>query len=121
MLLSAALLPNLRAGRHKKVINISSQMGSIALNAPPNGGTSYGYRSSKAALNMLTTCMANELRPEGFTCIALHPGWVRTDMGGAEAPLAVPESISSMIKVIDALKADQSGAFLDLNGRTLPW
>jgi NAD(P)-dependent dehydrogenase (short-subunit alcohol dehydrogenase family) len=122
MLVGAALLPSLRSGRQRKIINISTQMGSIALNSPPNaGGTSYGYRSSKAALNMLTASLANELRPEGFTCIALHPGWVRTDMGGSEAPLGAPESVSSMIKLIDGLRPDQSGAFLDLHGRTLPW
>src|SRR5262249_23044296 len=117
VILAAALLPNLRAGSQRKVINISTQMGSIALNSPPNsGGASYGYRSSKAALNMLTASMANELRPDGFTCIALHPGWVRTDMGGSGAPLGAPESISSMLKLIDSLRPEQSGAFLDLNG-----
>jgi NAD(P)-dependent dehydrogenase (short-subunit alcohol dehydrogenase family) len=118
LLVAKALLPSLRAGRQKKIINISSDMASIAHNS---GGSSYGYRGSKAALNMLSTCMANELRREGFTCIALDPGWVKTDMGGPGAPLSPDESISKMLRLIDGLKPEQSGSYLDLDGTLVPW
>jgi NAD(P)-dependent dehydrogenase (short-subunit alcohol dehydrogenase family) len=118
LLVAKGLLSCLRAGRQKKVINISSDMGSIAHNT---SGSSYAYRGTKAALNMLSTCMANELRRDGFSCIALDPGWVKTDMGGSGAPLTPRESISKMLELIDGLKPDQSGKYLDLEGRTVPW
>jgi len=84
MLIVRALLPNLRAGERKQILSITSQLGSIANNT---GGSSYAYRGSKAALNQLNKSLANELRGEGFTCIVAHPGWVKTDMGGPNAPL----------------------------------
>jgi hypothetical protein len=65
--------------------------------------------------------MANELRREGFVCLALDPGWVRTDMGGPGAPLTPHESISKMLRLIDGLRPEHSGAYLDLEGRTVAW
>jgi NAD(P)-dependent dehydrogenase (short-subunit alcohol dehydrogenase family) len=113
-----AALPALRAGARRTIINISSQLGSIANNS---GGSTYAYRASKAALNMLTVSLANELRPEGFTCVAMHPGWVRTDMGGPQAPLTPTDSVASMIAVIERLTATDSGRFLNYDGKPLPW
>src|SRR5262249_36629772 len=98
MLVTRALLKNLRAGQRKTVFNITSQLGSIANN---RGGSSYGYRGSKAALNMMTVCLANELRKDGFTCVVAHPGWVQTDMGGPNAPIKPEESIAALLKPID--------------------
>jgi NAD(P)-dependent dehydrogenase (short-subunit alcohol dehydrogenase family) len=113
------LLPNLRAGTGNQIVSISSQLGSIT-NA--NGGSSYGYRASKAALNMLNKHLSVELKEEGFTCMVLHPGWVQTRMGGQEAPLTPPESIAGMLKVIKNAKPEtHNGAFLDYKGETLPW
>ncbi len=113
------LLPNLRAGEGKQIVSISSQLGSIT-NA--NGGSSYGYRSSKAALNMLNKHLSVELKDEGFTCLVMHPGWVQTQMGGQEAPLTPRESIAGMLKVIEGAKPEtHNGAFLDYTGETLPW
>ncbi|MFU8830185.1 MAG: SDR family NAD(P)-dependent oxidoreductase, partial [Phycisphaerales bacterium] len=113
------LLPNLRAAPTRKIVSISSQLGSIT-NA--NGGSSYGYRASKAALNMLNKHLSIELAEEGFTCMVLHPGWVKTRMGGEEAPLTPPESIAGMLKVIaNAEPKTHNGAFLDYKGDTLPW
>jgi len=113
------LLANLRAGTSKQIVSISSQLGSIT-NA--NGGSSYGYRASKAALNMLNKHLSVELKEEGFTCLVLHPGWVKTRMGGEQAPLAPAESIAGMIKVIENAKPEtHNGAFLDYKGETLPW
>jgi NAD(P)-dependent dehydrogenase (short-subunit alcohol dehydrogenase family) len=118
MLIAKALLPNLRAGRRRIIINITSQLGSIANN---NGGSSYGYRASKAALNMLTRSLANELRPEGFTCIAVHPGWVKTDMGGPQAPLTPEQSARDILALIERLTPSDTGSFLSHHGATLPW
>lgn len=117
MVAQAALTP-LRAGVRKTVVNITSILGSIANN---HGGSSYGYRGSKACLNMFTACMANELKNEGFTCIAIHPGWVQTDMGGPNATLTPEKSIAIMLKTIDALKPDDTGRYLNTDGTTLPW
>ncbi len=113
-----ALLPNLRAGKGRKIVSITSELGSIANN---DGGGFYGYRESKAALNMFMRTLAAELRSEGFICIPLHPGWVQTDMGGPNAHLTPEESVRGMRKVIDNLKPADSGKFFDHDGSNLPW
>ncbi len=113
-----ALLANLRAGQRRLVCNVTSKMGSVADNS---SGGSYAYRASKCALNMITVSLALDLAAQGFTCIALHPGWVRTDMGGAQAPLSVEESVQGMLRVLERATPAQSGAFLDYSGATLPW
>jgi NAD(P)-dependent dehydrogenase (short-subunit alcohol dehydrogenase family) len=115
---SQAFLPLLRKGRSPKLINLSSLMGSIADNG--SGGT-WAYRMSKAALNMAGRNLALELRGAGIPCVALHPGWVRTDMGGPSAPLSPGESVAAMIRTIDRITPDQTGSFLDRDGRQLPW
>jgi NAD(P)-dependent dehydrogenase (short-subunit alcohol dehydrogenase family) len=118
MLVTRTLLKNLRAGQRKTVFNITSQLGSIANN---KGGSSYGYRASKAALNMMTVSLASELRKDGFTCVVAHPGWVQTDMGGPNAPLKPDESIAALLKLIDGLKPEDTGKFFNYDGKTLPW
>lgn len=112
-----ALLGSVRRSDAGRIVNISTQMGSIA---KADGGA-YAYRSSKAALNMLTKLLGQELRDEGIVCVALHPGWVKTRMGGEKAPLTPEESIAGMLRVIDALRPEQTGAFLDYKGEMLPW
>jgi NAD(P)-dependent dehydrogenase (short-subunit alcohol dehydrogenase family) len=118
VLVVKALLPNLRAGKQKLIVNITSQLGSIANNS---GGSTYGYRASKAALNMFTVCLSNELKGEGFTVVAIHPGWVRTDMGGKNATLSVEESVGAILKTIGALRDEDTGRFLNYDGTGLPW
>lgn len=118
VLVTRALLPNLRLGTKKIIVNISSRLGSIDLN---DGGRFYGYRESKAALNMFTKTLANELRPEGFICASIHPGWVQTDMGGANANLTAEESISGMRAVIDKLEIEDSGTYWSYSGEQVPW
>jgi len=113
-----ALLPNLRSGKLRRIVNITTNLSSIAGNT--DGGF-YGYRESKAALNMFTKSLAMDLGPEGFVCIALHPGWVRTDMGGPQAPLQVEESARGMIAVIDRLTPGDNGAFLTYSGERMAW
>ena len=81
----------------------------------------YGYRESKAALNMFTRSLAAEFGPEGFICIVLHPGWVKTDLGGPQAPLQVEDSVRGMIGVIDGLGPDDNGTFWTHAGKRMPW
>ncbi len=118
MRVTQAMLPALRAGDRKLIVNITSLLGSIERNT--RGGY-YGYRESKAALNMFTRSLAVELDPEGFTCIVMNPGWVRTGLGGPGARLSPAESIGAMITVIDGLKPADSGAFFSHDGERVPW
>ena len=117
MRVTQALLPNLLAGNGKTVIQVSSTMGSIANNA----GGYYGYRASKAALNMLNKSLALELTNLGITCVVLHPGWVQTRMGGPDAVITTQDSVSGMILVIANLGIEDTGRFLDYQGNELPW
>ena len=113
-----AVLSNLRAGQLRKIVNITSTLGSIARNT---SGSFYGYRESKAALNMFTKSLAADLGPEGFTCIVLHPGWVRTDMGGPNAPTTVQDSVRGIRRVIDGLTTADNGSFFSFEGERMPW
>jgi NAD(P)-dependent dehydrogenase (short-subunit alcohol dehydrogenase family) len=112
-----ALLPRLREGKGKKIVNLTSVLGSIS---DATGGR-YAYRSSKAAVNMVTKLLAEDLRGEGFRTVALHPGWVQTRMGGAGAPVPPDQSIRGMLRIIDGLTAEQSGRVFDLQGREIRW
>lgn len=116
--ITAALLPALRQGMVRKVAYVSSRMGSFTANTD---GGAYAYRMSKVALNMGVRSMSLDLRPEGFSCVMLHPGWVRTDMGGVNAPIAPVDSVRGMLRVIDGLTPEQSGRFFDYEGAELPW
>lgn len=116
-LVTQALLPNLRQGKRQRIVNITSQLGSIERNS----GGFYGYRESKAALNMFTKTLAAELGPEGFICLAIHPGWVRTDMGGQNANLSPEESVSAMRVVIDNVTADDNGTYRGYSGDPVAW
>ncbi|MFE8595675.1 SDR family oxidoreductase [Archangium violaceum] len=116
--LTAALLPALRRGSARRIIHITSQMGSIGDNGM---GGSYGYRISKAAMNMAMRNMHVDLHGEGFVTISMHPGWVQTDMGGPNAPLLPEASVRGMINVIDRLKAEDGGRFFSYEGQELPW
>lgn len=116
--LTETLLPALRRGEYRTVVSLTSRVGSIRDNT---SGGSYAYRASKAALNAITKSLAIDLGEEGFTCVVLHPGWVQTDMGGTSAPLPTQQSVAGMLKVIDGLSPDDSGAFFDYTGESLPW
>jgi NAD(P)-dependent dehydrogenase (short-subunit alcohol dehydrogenase family) len=117
--LTNALLPTLRRGSSRRVVHISSALGSLGAN---DMGGMYGYRISKVALNMAMRNMHLELRGEGFVTIALSPGWVQTDMGGPEAPLRPEESVRGMLhNVIDRLNAEHGGRFFGHDGAELPW
>ncbi|MCS6900569.1 MAG: SDR family oxidoreductase [Myxococcales bacterium] len=115
---TVALLPHLRRGSTRKIVHISSGMGSISDNT---SGGAYGYRMSKAALNMAARSMANDLRSEGFVVVTMNPGWVKTDMGGPDAPETVENSVRLMMERIEQLRPEQSGTFLDYRGHTWDW
>jgi NAD(P)-dependent dehydrogenase (short-subunit alcohol dehydrogenase family) len=112
-----ALLPNLRQGQRKLIVNMSSQLGSIA----GSTGTWYAYRTSKAALNQITRTLSIELAREGFVCVVVHPGWVRTDMGGSAATYSTEESVSGLLGLIEKMGPADNGRFFDFQGKTIPW
>lgn len=111
-----ALLPLVRLGREKKIIHISTEMGSIGSN---KRGGAYSYRISKASLNMLMKNLSLELRGEGIVSMALHPGWAQTDMGGVNATVSVDLSIRGMMELIGNATLQESGRVFDYTGREL--
>ncbi len=111
-----ALLPLMKHAAFPIVANVSSEIGSLAENSMHTG---YGYCMSKAALNMFTTMLARS-HPE-VTCISLHPGWVKTDMGGAAAPIERDDSAAGLCAVLEKLSPEDTGRFFDFTGRELPW
>ncbi|XP_013097901.2 C-signal isoform X1 [Stomoxys calcitrans] len=100
------------------IINMSSMLGSIEMNE--TGGL-YAYRTSKAALNAATKSLSIDLLPHNILCVALHPGWVRTEMGGKNAPLEVDPTTAEIIDTIMKFKAKHNGGFYQYNGDKLPW
>ncbi|RMH12489.1 MAG: SDR family oxidoreductase [Planctomycetota bacterium] len=121
MLLTRAMVPNLERSNRKLAVQISSYMGSCNRAAHDKAKGHLAYRSSKAALNMTNIVMACELAERGISSIALHPGWVRTEMGGEQAPLGVEEAVQRILATVSKLTAKESGKFLDLDGNELPW
>ncbi|MEI7840764.1 MAG: SDR family oxidoreductase [Methylococcaceae bacterium] len=116
--MTEAFLPNLKLGSQKKVVAMSSLMGSLADN---DSGGSILYRSSKAALNAAMKSVAIDNRANELAVLILHPGWVKTDMGGSNAPLEIPESVQKMRDTIANFTVAQSGEFLRYDGKSLPW
>jgi len=116
LLLTEALAPMLSDGA--TVANISSTLGSIA-NTGQFGTPSYNI--SKAAQNMASVLLAHALRGRDIRVVALHPGWVQTEMGGDGAQIAATASVAGLLRVIDGLTLDDSGRFLDWQGQTQPW
>jgi NAD(P)-dependent dehydrogenase (short-subunit alcohol dehydrogenase family) len=112
-----ALMPNLRAGGLKRIVSMSSQLGSIERST----GQWYAYRSSKAALNQINRTLAAELGEAGFVCVVLHPGWVRTDMGGENATHSPEHSVRALIALIEGFSAEDNGQFYDFQGASIPW
>lgn len=118
LLLMQALRPALQAARHPKVANISSSMGSLA---NKDYGRHYSYGASKAGLNMVTRAAACDLADAGISVVSLDPGWVQTDLGGANAALTPEESVRGMRSVIERITLEQSGSFLTWEGEPHPW
>ena len=112
------LLNNLVLATRPVIGNLSSKMGSISDNK--SGGT-YIYRSAKAALNAVTKSLAIDLSSKGIITVALHPGWVRTDMGGQNALITTDTSVTGLRQVIAKLTLADSGCFLAFDGCLIPW
>jgi NAD(P)-dependent dehydrogenase (short-subunit alcohol dehydrogenase family) len=113
-----ALADRVAASQQKRIANLSSGMASIAGNT---SGGSYVYRSSKTALNMVVVNLARDLAEYGISVIALCPGWVATDMGGAGANITPAESVEGLRRVIARSDLTRSGGFYRHNGETVPW
>ncbi|CAL8303546.1 unnamed protein product [Merluccius merluccius] len=104
------------------VINISSVLGSVDITAQSYSAyPALAYRISKAALNMMTACAAQEFKQSDILFAVLHPGWVKTDMGGEGAEIEASESVGGMLRVMDSLTEKQNGAFLNYKGMPLSW
>jgi NAD(P)-dependent dehydrogenase (short-subunit alcohol dehydrogenase family) len=117
LMMAEAFAEHVARSRQRKLIAITSILGSIANN---NGGR-YIYRASKTALNMEWSCLARDLAGKNVICVALHPGWVQTDMGGPSAALTIEQSVPGMMKVIDGLEPSDNGRYLQYDGTELPW
>ncbi|XP_068116059.1 C-signal-like [Hyperolius riggenbachi] len=104
------------------IVHISALLGSLE-EVPElfSGFPVISYRCSKAALNMLSRCQYVGYKEDGIITIAIHPGWVKTDMGGDQATLTKEESVGCMMKIIQTLSDQQSGTFVDWQGKTIPW
>lgn len=117
-LLAERLRPNVRKSDLKKMVVVTSKMGSIADN---ESGGSIVYRSSKAAVNAAWKSLAIDYRDDGIAVLMLHPGWVQTDMGGPNALIDTRESVAGMRKVIDRLSPETSGEFRAYDGAEIGW
>uniref|UniRef100_K3XCH4 Short-chain dehydrogenase/reductase SDR n=1 Tax=Globisporangium ultimum (strain ATCC 200006 / CBS 805.95 / DAOM BR144) TaxID=431595 RepID=K3XCH4_GLOUD len=107
------------------VVHVTSRLGSIALCSKPyfdfKTGGYYGYRASKAALNMINASLAVDLKPDGIGAFVLHPGFVMTDLTGNHGDVTAEASVSGMTRVIDSLALADSGKFFDFKGEVQPW
>lgn len=115
LLLVQALLPLLNGAT---IVNVTSSMGSNGL---MNRGDWYGYRASKAALNIISHGLSFDLVDRNAIVVAIHPGWVKTAMGTDDAPLLLVEAVTSLLKVVNGLTSADSGKFLNWKGEELPW
>ena len=113
-----SLRNSLSRSSKRLVVMTTSHMGSIAEIAGPND---YAYRSSKAALNAVVKGMVYELAPLGIGILLVHPGWVRTRMGGQQGRFTVTESVHNMRKLVDQFRLQDSGHFYRYDGVTIPW
>lgn len=118
MLMMQDFAANVALSERKIIANMSSKMGSMADNT---SGGSYVYRSSKAALNMVNKSAAHDLARKGISVVLLHPGWVRTDMGGPNGELSVEESVAALKGNLANVTLADSGRFIDIDGSTIPW
>ena len=116
--LAESFLPHLQSSDKPLIASLSSLMGSMADNT---SGGSILYRSSKAGLNAAMKSLSIDLRSSGIGVLILHPGWVRTDMGGPNGLIDVEESVNGMRQVIAGFEMADSGCFLKYDGSAMPW
>ncbi len=113
-----AFRDHVSANEMKKIAVMSSKMGSMSDN---DSGASYIYRSSKAALNAVMKSLSVDLKLRGISVAILHPGWVRTDMGGSGGLIGAPESVLGLRRAIENLTLENSGHFYNYDGSEIPW
>lgn len=119
ILLTDALLPLIQASEDKQVLVISSSMGSITEN---ERGRSYAYRTSKAALNCVMRSFAIDVQEKGIKVMLIHPGWVKTDMGGQQANLNVADSVRDMLQQVNQyMHCSHADVIRRFDGGTIPW
>ena len=118
MRLAERFIEHLSGSDRKQIVNVSSRLGSITHN---DDGGRYIYRSTKAALNMVVRSMAIDLADKGVTVVAIHPGWVRTDMGGPDGELSPEESVAQMRGLVEKLSFEDSGKFFNHDGSPINW
>ena len=118
LLITQSIIKNIEKSSERKIYFISSKVGSIQDN---KSGGMYVYRSSKTALNQIVKSLSIDLKPIGISVISLHPGWVRTEMGGPNALISVEESVNGMFGVISNTNISNSGQFLNYDGTEIPW
>ena len=118
ILMTQLIIKNIRSGADKKLIYITSKMGSIDDN---KGGGAYVYRSSKTALNAVVKSLSVDLENEGIVVALIHPGWVKTDMGGPNALIDKDTSVRGMNEVISNLDISSTGNFYNYDGSIIPW
>lgn len=116
--MAEAFIQQISRSQLKTIITITSKMGSIADN---RGGGSYIYRSSKSAVNIVMKSLSIDLDSQQITAVLLHPGWVRTDMGGPNGLISTEQSVTGMRRVISGLKFEDSGKFYAFDGQIVPW
>ena len=132
ILLSKSFLPLLRTASQNSVtsgmsmtragiVNISSDWGSIKERETSEWGSLYPYRCSKNALNMGMKNLAIDLKRDGIMVTSLHPGWVKTDMGGPDGELTPEQSVLMMLKTMSNMSEEDNGTFVQFNGTSLPW
>lgn len=112
-----ALRPQLKRAPTPKVMSVTSQLGALSLDLP----MAYGYSATKAALNKFMRLAAIDLKPQGIAVGVIHPGWVKTDMGGPGAQITPAASAAGIVKVIDALTLETTGRFWKWNGSPHDW
>ncbi len=117
-LLIQALQDNVAASEHKTIVGISTRVASLGDNS---SGNMYSYRTSKAALNQILVSAAQNLREQAVKTLAIHPGWVQTDMGGDSATFTPQESVAGIISVAQNLTLEESGSFRVFDGSTIEW
>jgi NAD(P)-dependent dehydrogenase (short-subunit alcohol dehydrogenase family) len=118
MKMAEALVDNVAASAQRKIVTLTSIVGSMGQS---RFGGLYAYRSSKSAANSVMKAMSVDLKPRGIIAAPLHPGWVRTEIGGPRGELDVATSVAGLRKVIAALTPADAGRFLQWDGRELPW
>jgi NAD(P)-dependent dehydrogenase (short-subunit alcohol dehydrogenase family) len=117
--ISEALLPNLLKGKDKLIVAISSNLGNISTN---QYGHAYAYRASKAALNSVMRSFAVDVAEQGVKVMLLHPGWVKTELGGPYAVIDIEESVTAMLKVIEANRLDcHADRMYSYDGTIIAW